>query len=92
MNSDKYIPIGYELLHFDKRADDLVSHPAHYCDGGIETIDFIEAKQLNFCRGCAVKYISRAGKKDKSAEIQDLQKAIWYLQHEINKLEKIKTE
>lgn len=42
---------------------DLVNHPEHYTDGGIETIDFIEAKELNFHLGNAVKYISRAGKK-----------------------------
>lgn len=56
---------------------DPVNHPSHYCDGGIETIDFIEAKQLPYHLGNAVKYISRAGKKDD--ELQDLRKARWYL-------------
>lgn len=65
---------------------DEVNRPKHYCDGKIEVIDFIEDKQLNFCRGNAVKYIARAGKKNKSTEIQDLEKAVWYLQHEINTL------
>ena len=61
---------------------DMVNHPPHYTDGGIETIDYIEAK-LNaeqftgYCIGNAMKYISRAGKKD-GTDI-DLRKAIWYL-------------
>jgi len=64
----------------------LVNHPSHYTDGKIEVIDFIDDKRLNFCRGNAVKYIARAGKKDPNKEVQDLEKAVWYLQHEIAKL------
>jgi hypothetical protein len=67
---------------------DPVNNPAHYTDGGIETIDFIEAKGLGFNLGNAVKYISRAGKKGN--RLQDLQKAQWYLAREIkNEVEKI---
>ena len=62
---------------------DLVNHPAHYKAGGIETIDFIEAKDLNYRLGNVIKYVSRAGKKD-SDPIQDLEKAAWYLQREID--------
>lgn len=62
-------------------------NPNHYRDGGIETIDFIEAKGLNFCLGNAVKYISRAGKKDPEKYKEDLQKAMWYLDREIKKYE-----
>jgi hypothetical protein len=43
--------------------DTMVNHPPHYTDGGIEVIDYIKAKNLDFCLGNAVKYISRAGKK-----------------------------
>lgn len=68
--------------------NDNVNRPAHYTDGGIETIDFIEAKRLNFCRGNAVKYISRAGKKDPAKEIEDLEKARWYIDHEIERLKR----
>lgn len=68
--------------------ENAVTHPSHYTDGGIETIDFIEAKGLDFCRGNAVKYISRAGKKDPEKEVEDLEKAVWYLQREIEKLKK----
>jgi len=62
---------------------DLVNHPAHYKAGGIETIDFIEAKDLNYRLGNVVKYVARAGKKD-TDPIQDLEKAAWYLNREIN--------
>lgn len=64
---------------------DPVNHPAHYTDGQIEVIDFIDDKQLPYCLGNAVKYISRAGKKDPAKTIEDLQKAVWYLNHEIEK-------
>lgn len=64
---------------------DPVNHPAHYTDGQIEVIDFIDDKQLSYCLGNAVKYISRVGKKDPAKTIEDLQKAVWYLNHEIEK-------
>jgi hypothetical protein len=60
---------------------DPVNHPAHYKVGGIETIDFIEAKRLNYNMGNAVKYITRADHK--GSRKQDLEKAIWYLKREI---------
>jgi hypothetical protein len=62
---------------------DLVNHPPHYKAGGIETIDFIEAKDLNYRLGNVVKYVSRAGKKLNSDPVQDLEKAAFYLQREI---------
>ena len=66
-----------------------VNHPDHY--GGesnvYEAIKVIDAWQLGFALGNTVKYISRAGKKDASKELEDLKKALWYLQHHINKLE-----
>lgn len=58
---------------------DPVNHPSHYTDGRIEVIDYIEDKKLGFHLGNAVKYISRAGKKDPSKEIEDLEKAVWYI-------------
>ena len=60
--------------------NDPVNHPAHYTDGCIEVIDFIEDKNFGFHLGNAIKYISRAGKKDPEKEIEDLEKAVWYLQ------------
>lgn len=59
--------------------NDNVNHPSHYTDGKIEVIDFIEDKKLGFHLGNAIKYIARAGKKDKDKVVEDIQKAIWYL-------------
>jgi hypothetical protein len=61
---------------------DPVNSPPHYKAGGIEVIDFIEAKDLNYRLGNVIKYVSRAGKKD-SDPVQDLEKAAWYLKREI---------
>ena len=63
---------------------DNVNHPPHYKAGGIETIDFIEAKQLSYHLGNVVKYIARADHKGNRKE--DLLKAQWYLNREIAKL------
>lgn len=63
--------------------DDPVNHPPHYTAGGIETLDFIEAKDLNYRLGNVIKYISRAGKKVDGDPIQDLEKAAFYLNREI---------
>jgi len=67
--------------------DDPVNHPAHYTYGGIECIDYIFALGFgeNFCKGNAIKYISRAGHKNN--KVEDLKKAVWYLNKLINKLE-----
>lgn len=64
---------------------DMVNHPPHYTVGGIETIDFIEAKQLSYHLGNVVKYVVRAGHK--GDPLQDLQKARWYLERAIQKAE-----
>ena len=62
---------------------DPVNSPAHYKVGGIETIDFIEAKGLNYNLGNVVKYITRSDHKGNREE--DLKKARWYLDREIMK-------
>jgi hypothetical protein len=62
---------------------ETVSHPRHYICGGIEAIDVIEAFNLNFRLGNTVKYILRAGRK--GDRIEDLKKAMWYLNREIEK-------
>jgi hypothetical protein len=61
---------------------DLVNHPAHYKVGGIETIDFIEAKKLGYNLGNVVKYLTRA--EHKGNRKQDLEKAKWYLERELS--------
>jgi hypothetical protein len=63
---------------------EAVNHPPHYKAGGVETIDFIEAKDLNYRLGNCVKYISRAGRKIGSDPVEDLEKALWYLKREID--------
>lgn len=65
---------------------DMVNHPPHYTIGGIETIDFIEAKNLGYHLGNVVKYVSRADFK--GVKLEDLQKAKWYLDRAINNLSK----
>jgi hypothetical protein len=66
---------------------EAVDHPQHYggADNPYEAIKVIEAWDLGFCLGNTVKYISRAGKKDDV--LQDLKKARWYLDHEIDRIE-----
>lgn len=68
--------------------EESVNHPNHYggSDNPYEAIKVIEAWQLNFNLGNVIKYISRAGKKGSKTE--DLQKALWYLQREVNNHEK----
>jgi hypothetical protein len=71
----------------DKDLADPVNNPAHYTEGGIETIDYIEAKRLGYHLGNAVKYISRAGRKGTNQGLEDLKKAQWYLARAIEKNE-----
>jgi hypothetical protein len=71
-------------ITLEEPAADPVNHPAHYKVGGIETIDFIEAKGLTYHLGNAVKYISRADHKGNRK--QDLEKAKWYIDRAIAQL------
>lgn len=66
---------------------DPVNNPSHYTHGGIDTIDYIEAKGLdkNFNLANVIKYVSRAGYK--ISKVEDLKKAMFYLDREIRKLE-----
>lgn len=65
--------------------NDPVNNPKHYTSYiGIEVIQLTE--QMNFCKGNAVKYIARAGLKDPATEIQDLEKARWYIDRELKRL------
>jgi hypothetical protein len=63
---------------------DMVNSPAHYRVGGIEVIDFIEIKKLNYHLGNVVKYVCRS--EHKGEQLQDLLKAQWYLSRQIEKL------
>jgi len=67
-----------------------VDHPSHYrASTGFEAIDVIDAWGLGFSLGNAVKYISRVGLKDPTKSIEDLEKARWYLDHEISRLRRL---
>ena len=63
---------------------DAVNHPAHYTAYPVEVIELTE--HLNFCRGNAVKYLCRAGLKSKDTEVEDLEKARFYIQREIERV------
>lgn len=83
----RVIPEGRQVCPVcEKKSNDPVNRPSHYTDGKIEVIEFIEDKKLGFCLGNAVKYISRAGKKDPDKEIEDLSKAVWYINRRIKEL------
>ena len=81
-----------KMMDMEKVADaafpkrDNVHSPSHYNTGKIEVIEFIEDQKLDVHRGSAVKYVCRAGRKDASKEVEDLQKAIWYLERKVELL------
>ncbi len=86
---NKGIPTQEEIITFNRlesKKDEMVDHPNHYGgeDNPYEAIKVIEAWGLGFNLGNSVKYISRAGKK--LDILEDLQKASWYINREINKL------
>ena len=79
----KFASDDFRIQMLEPKADP-VNNPAHYTVGGIETIDFIEAKKLGYNLGNAVKYMTRADHKGN--KLEDLRKAQWYLAREINSL------
>lgn len=71
-----------EAVAQSKAERDMVNHPPHYTQGAVECIDAIRAALgdeglVSYCRGAAIKYLWRTGKKDNA--VQDLEKAIWYI-------------
>ena len=74
-----------DILLNEKDKKEMVNHPSHYNMGKYEAIDVIEDWNLNFNLGNSVKYISRAGHKGNI--IEDLKKARWYIDREIQRLE-----
>ena len=81
-------PTQEEIIKYNREQVEMVNHPSHYGgkDNPYEAIKVIEAWDLGFNLGNAVKYISRVGKKLNTLE--DLEKASWYINREINKLKK----
>lgn len=84
--SDEAISRAYDLISKDEPERSAVDHPKHYNVGGIEVIDAIEAWKLGFNLGNVVKYVARADYKSKPLE--DLKKAKWYLEREIEQRSK----
>ncbi len=81
--------IGVTVAPLEDDGDtDMVDHPAHYNShpSGIECIDVIEHWSYNL--GAAMKYVWRAGLKPGADHVEDLQKAVWYINREIERLEK----
>lgn len=79
---NKYLrEVHVSKLKLDSSA---IYHPFHYNSGSIEAIDYIEDHKLGFHLGNSIKYITRAGKKSKETEQEDIEKAIWYLQRYID--------
>ena len=91
VNGSIYQPIDNSKLKYfidnaitDKTdPKEMVNHPSHY-NVGIETIDYIESWEMNFNIGNVIKYTTRAGFKEN--ELEDLEKAKWYLEREIQRL------
>lgn len=87
----KFDSYGYPVPDFPALAikTELVDHPQHYGgeDDPYEAIKVIEAWKLGFCLGNVVKYVSRAGHKDSTKLVEDLKKAAWYLNREIERME-----
>lgn len=84
-----------ENLYKDAEITSHVNNPKHYNKGKIEVIEYIEDQDLGFCLGNAIKYISRAGSKQDfegqdqvTKTIEDLRKAIWYIERRILEIEK----
>lgn len=73
-----------------KTDKEMINHPNHYNQGKIEVIEVIEDWGLNFNLGNVIKYVGRAGHKDDI--IQELKKASWYLNREIEKLGRVNND
>jgi hypothetical protein len=77
-----------ELAVVEKQTqDEKINHPKHYNQTPTEIIEI--ARYLSFNRGNIVKYVARAGVKSKETELEDLRKALWYLNDEIKMMEGI---
>ena len=84
-DSDVFHQSDLELIQEPSEVDN-VNSPSHYqFPGGVEVIQITE--HLNFCKGNAVKYLTRSGRKAIADEVEDLKKAVWYINREIARLE-----
>jgi hypothetical protein len=85
MEEDSHRFASLESSKISSQKEDVINKPKHYNFATIEPIDVIEDWQLDFRLANALKYISRAGKKDPSKTKEDLQKAVWYINRYIIK-------
>jgi hypothetical protein len=77
---------GSSVSSSGRRESDAVNHPPHYTAGKFEVIDVIEDWELGFHLGNVVKYVARS--PHKGHQLEDLRKALWYLQRKITVMEK----
>jgi hypothetical protein len=85
-NDTGEIKAVFNPLEYGQPQQDEVNHPSYYNQGKIEVIDFIEDQKLGFHLGNVVKYSCRAGKKQSSTALKDLEKAKTYLDRKIQLL------
>ena len=84
-------PVTYDIQYADEPHDTPDApasdpiNPAHYKVGGAEVIDIVE--HLPYNAGNAVKYLARAGRKDPAKHVEDLKKALWYTQRELDRIQ-----
>jgi len=83
LSEDAKDALASKLITMEEPVNDPVNNPYHYTVGGIDTIDFIEAKGLSYHLGNAIKYISRSYHKGNRR--QDLEKAVWYINRELSR-------
>ena len=69
---------------------DMVNHPKHYTQGKLEVVEIIEDQKLCYHLGNVVKYVLRSPYKGR--QLEDLRKAVWYLNRKIELIEKQKNE
>ena len=92
MTTDPFTPPARSGITTAHKVGDDVDHPKHYNvhPSGIECIEVV--RHMNFNLGSATKYIWRAGLKSAEHPIKDIKKAMWYLQDEVARLEKLEKE
>lgn len=84
---EKFATTPNLIRHMQEKRGDPVERPAHYNQGRIEVIEFLEDQKLPHHEACVVKYVVRA--RHKGNELQDLEKAAWYLRRRIQQLKRL---
>lgn len=87
MNQETHEAYMTHRLEQAELQSDVVKNPKHYEQYEFEPVSFIMKNELSFWMGNVIKYVMRAGTKDDTDEVQDLNKAIRYIEMRINQLE-----